>query len=181
MEAQEEEFDTETLEKNLQAVIESEQEEETPEVEAESKSEEAAEIEDFDLDELLNSEQPIALAGVLTDDQAREEAEKRGWTEEGTDRFGHKVSAIEFLERAPFFKKINRMREDIDKQNEKIHSLAEQSKKIAQKSIEEKKRLNDQLKAAKEKLLNAEYLDADDVNKLKDIDRQIDETTVEET
>ena len=43
------------------------------------------------------------------------------------------------------------MRDDIDKQNERIHSLAEQSKKIAQKSIDEKKRLNDQLKVAKEK------------------------------
>lgn len=180
------EIDLEALEKNIQASLgepddsDIEETEEVAEETTEGHGQEEEAEETFDLDEALNSDQPIALANRLTEEQAREEAAKRGWKEDGEDRFGHKISAIEFLERAPLFKKISLMRNDIEEQNRKIEELAEQSKKIAQKSLEDKKRLNEELKAAKEKLLSAEYLDSDDVAELKKIDNQLEATTVEE-
>lgn len=182
------EIDLEALEKNIQATLgepDDNNVEETEEVAEEATGEENEAAPDeseetFDLDEALNSDQPIALAGRLTEEQAREEAAKRGWKEDGEDRFGHKISAIEFLERAPLFKKISLMRGDIEEQNRKIEALAEQSKKIAQKSIEDKKRLNEELQAAKEKLLSSEYLDSDDVAELKKIDSQIEATAIDE-
>lgn len=182
------EINLEALEKNIQESLgepDDSNVEETEEVAEEATGEENEEASDeveeaFDLDEALNSDQPIALANKLTEEQAREEAAKRGWKEDGEDRFGHKISAIEFLERAPLFKKISLMRGDIDELNKKTAHLVEQSKQIAQKSLEDKKKLNEELKAAKEKLLSAEYLDMDDVAELKKIDSQLEETTVED-
>jgi len=179
-------IDLEALEQNIQQSLGEpddsnlEEAEEVVEETIQGDGQEEEVEETFDLDEALNSDQPIALANKLTEDQAKEEAAKRGWKEDGEDKFGHKISAIEFLERAPLFKKISLMRGDIDEQNKKIQSLAEQSKQIVQKSLDDKKRLNNELQAAKDKLLNAEYLDSDDVAELKKIDSQIESNVTEE-
>jgi len=135
---------------------------------------------EFDLDEALDSFAPISLEGKITDEEAVAKASERGWREDGKDKYGHKISAIEFLERTPLFHKMDLMRGDIEKQDVQIKKLAEQSKKIAKKSIEEKERLVSELKAAKDALLGEEVLDKDDINKLKAIDKQIeDNSTVE--
>ena len=81
------EIDLEALEKNIQATLgepDDNNVEETEEVAEEATGEENEAAPDeseetFDLDEALNSDQPIALAGRLTEEQAREEAAKRGW------------------------------------------------------------------------------------------------------
>ncbi|MBT8449018.1 MAG: DUF4404 family protein, partial [Gammaproteobacteria bacterium] len=147
----------------------------------EAAAEEAEEAEeDFDLDAALNSDHPVALEGLITEEQAKEEASKRGWREDGKDRYGHKISAIEFLERTPFINRIDRLSESIEKQSQRIDDLAEQNKKIAQKSIEDKKKLNAELKEAKEKLLSNEVLDADDIQELKNLDSQIEQTEITE-
>ena len=173
MEAQEEEFDLDALEESIQSTMGE------PEEEVEETTEELEE--EINFDELMNSDQPIALAGLVTEEQASEEAAKRGWREDGEDRFGHKISAIEFLERAPMFNKIGLLKGDVDTLKKQQQTLLEQNKQIAQKAIDDKKKLNDDLKAAKDKLLSQEYLDSDDVDKLKNIDKRIDDTSVVET
>lgn len=135
---------------------------------------------EFDIDEALDSFAPISLEGKISDEEAEAKAGERGWRKEGKDKFGHQISAIEFLERTPLFHKMDLMRGDIEKQNVEIKKLANQSKKIAQKSIEDRKKLVDDFKAEKEQLLASELLDKDDIDKLKTIDKQIeDNSTVE--
>jgi len=127
------------------------------------------------IDDLLDNEDfaPISLEGKISDDEAIEKATERGWREDGKDKFGHKISAIEFLERAPLFHKMDLMRGDIKKQQQKIDELVVNSKKIAEGSIKEKERLGKELKTAREALLSTELLDKDDIKELNKIDSQI--------
>jgi len=136
---------------------------------------------EFDLDEALDSFAPVSLEGKITPEEAEEKAAERGWRKDGKDKFGHQISAIEFLERTPLFHKMDLMRGDIESQNKQIKKLTEQSKKIAKKSIEDKARLVEEFKAEKEKLLTSELMDSDDISKLKILDKQIEENTVVDT
>ena len=70
--------------------------------------------------------EPISLEGKITEEEAREKAIERGWREDGQDKFGHQISAIEFLERAPLFHKMNLMRGDIDEIKQQNKKLIEQ-------------------------------------------------------
>ena len=174
-------IDIEALEEHIQASIADDEPEAVEAAEADTTTDEVVEKADepvFNLDEALNSDTPVALANHLTDDQAKEEASKRGWNEDGADRFGHKISAIEFLERTPLFNKINLMRGDIDAQNKRIEKLAEQSKKIAQSKIESDKQHREALKAQKEELMNKEFLDSDDILEVRKLDKQIETAPV---
>lgn len=135
---------------------------------------------DFDVDSVLDGFEPISLEGKITDDEAREKAIERGWREDGVDKYGHRISAIEFLERAPFFRKFELMRNDIDEIRKENQKLADNSKKIAEKAIEDQKKMVEEFKAEKERLLAEDVLDKDDITKLKDLDDKINSTVVEE-
>jgi len=178
-----EEFDPAEVENQLKEIISDNPDDEPIETDGdgEEQSEEDIEAEDdFDVDSALDGFEPISLEGKISDDEAREKAIERGWREDGVDKYGHRISAIEFLERAPFFRKFELMRNDIDavkKQNEK---LAEQSKQIAKKAIEDQKKLVEGFKAEKERLLAEDVLDKEDITKLKDLDDKINSTPVEE-
>ena len=137
-------------------------------------------IDDFNLDNALDSFEPIELDGKITDDEATAKAKERGWNENGKDKYGHSVSAIEFLERTPLFHKMDLMRGDITEQNNKINKLLEQNKLIAKKSIDHEAKLVADFKKEKEQLLNQEILDSDDITNLKDIDKKIESHTVVE-
>lgn len=169
------EIDTEALEAELKALEDN--------IETEEIVEEVEEVEEaeFDIDAALEGTEPVDLEGRITEDEAKERAIKRGWNENGQDKYGNRITAIEFLERTPFFKKMERMHSDIEAQDKKIRQLAEQSKLIAQKAVDDKTKLVAELKAAKENLLNNEILDQDNIAELKQIDKQIEENQVEET
>lgn len=135
---------------------------------------------DFDLKAALSGEFPPNLSqliedGALTEEQIITEAGSRGWTEEGKgDKYGHKISAIEFLERTPQFNTIKGLKDRLDRQEKQITKMADVTRKAAAKSIEKQQKLMTQLEVAKKELLNKEYLDQDDVNKVKTIDNQMD-------
>ena len=143
--------------------------------------EEEAEEPEFDVDAALEGTEPVDLENVLTEEQAIEKATKRGWREDGKDRYGNRISAIEFLEKTPFFNKIEVMHHNIEEQNAKIRQLVENSKLIAQKAVEDKKKLVEELKEAKSKLLDNEILDQDNILELKKIDKQIEDNSDIET
>ena len=179
-EQQEQTIDLDALQKNID---ESQNEEVDENLDADQEvitEDDLVNEPEFNLDEALDSFAPISLDGKITHEEAEEKAAERGWRKEGKDKFGHQISAIEFLERTPLFHKMDLMRGDIEKQNNQIKKLAEQSKKIAQKSIEDKAKLVAELKESKEKLMSSELLDSDDIKELKSIDKQIeDNSTVE--
>ena len=174
--SEEQEIDLKALEES----IDNSQDEEQHEQQQASDEHEVQEaVEDFNIDEALDSYEPISLEGKITDEEAIEKATERGWREDGKDKFGHQISALEFLERTPLFHKMDLMRgdvEDLKKQNKKI---IEQNKQIAQSKIDSDKKHVEDLKAQKETLLNNELLDADDIKELKTLDKQIDEAVVE--
>jgi hypothetical protein len=189
---QEDEIDIDALQKHIEENVlndepETEQTVDAAEAETEKSTEDVIEEEveaeepEFDLDQALDSSEPIDLEGKLTEEEAREKAIARGWREDGVDKYGHKISAIEFLERAPFFKKIDLMRGDIDNQREQIKKLIEANEKVVKKTMEEREQHASELKAAKEKLLENEILDKDDINQLREIDKQLEEHTEVET
>jgi len=141
--------------------------------------------EKFDIDQALESHdgfEPFSLEGKITAEEAVEKATERGWTAEGKgDKYGHKISAMEFLERTPFYRKMNLMRGDIDDVKNQNKKLVENSKKIALKAVEDNKTLNAELKEARAKLLDTDLMDKDDINKLNDIDQRIAKTeTIEQ-
>jgi hypothetical protein len=140
---------------------------------------EKTEESEFDLDGALDSYEAIELDGKVTEEDAVTKAKERGWNPEGKDKYGHSVSAIEFLERTPLFHKMDLMRGDIDEIKAQNKRLTEQSKLIAKKAIDDKARLVKEFKEEKEKLLNQELLDGDDISTLKDIDKKIEEHAVE--
>lgn len=176
------EIDTEALEaaaiKALEDNIEDPDSEE--EVGQREDVDEGEQEEEFDIDAALEGTEPVDLEGRITEDDAKERAIKRGWNENGQDKYGNRITAIEFLERTPFFKKMERMHSDIEAQDKKIRQLAEQSKLIAQKAVDDKTKLVAELKEAKENLLNNEILDQDNIAELKQIDKQIEENQVVE-
>jgi len=133
---------------------------------------------EFNLDSALDDFSMVSLDGKVSKEEAEEKAAERGWREDGKDKFGHKISAIEFLERAPLFHKMDLMKGDIDKQNKQIKSLMENSKKIAEKSINDKKKLLEDFQKEKETLLSTELLDSDDIKKLKVIDKKIEDNQI---
>lgn len=167
------EVDVDALEKAAQEAISGEEE-------IEEVIEEPGEDE-FDIDGALEGTDPIELEGRISEDEAKEKASERGWREDGVDRYGNRISAIEFLERTPFFTKIDKMHHDIEAQNEKIRQLAENSKLIAKKAVEDKQKLVAELKETKSKLLDNEVLDQDNILELKKIDKQIEDHSVIET
>jgi hypothetical protein len=171
----EETVDIEALEKHIEETLKDDVEEVVEEVveEIEEPTEDTVEEPEFNLEEALDSTDPIDLTGKITDEEAREKAIERGWREDGVDKYGHKISAVEFLERAPFFRKIDLMRGDVEELKEQNKKIIEQNKKIAQAKIEADKKHVEELRAQKEKLLASELLDKDDINKLKNIDSQI--------
>ena len=154
--------------KNLETEVE---EVETPEEEVETP--------DFDLETVLESMEPIDLTGKITEEQAIEQAKKRGWNESGVDKFGHRLSAIEFLERTPFFRTIDKMKERQEKLNHDIEELKRQNQQIAAKSVADKQKLMAELKQEREKLLSKDYLDEDDIKQVKKINQQIETDTTE--
>lgn len=128
---------------------------------------------EIDLDAELDSFEPISLEGRVSEEQAMEKAIERGWREDGKDKYGHKISAIEFLERTPLFHKMELIRGDLDDVKKQNKLLVQQSKLVAKKAVEDKAKLNDELKQARENLLNNDVLDKDDITELKNIDKQI--------
>jgi hypothetical protein len=172
------EVDLDALQESIDDVLTDEDKELDTDQESDDQNEENDEK--IDLDQILDSFEPISLEGKISEDEAIEKAKERGWREDGKDKFGHQISAIEFLERTPLFHKIDLLRGDVEEIKKQNKKMAEQSKLIAKKSIEERQKMLDDFKAEKEKLLSEEVLDKDDINKLKDIDKKISETTVEE-
>jgi hypothetical protein len=165
-------IDVEELEKHINESLEDENLEADVDVEEEQT--------DFDIDEALNSAEPIDLTGKISDEDAEAKATERGWSKDGVDKYGHRISAIEFLERTPFFKKMDLMRGDIDRVNKQVEKLAKQNQQIAQKSIEDKKKLVEGFKAEKARILSGDYIDESGINDLKAIDEKIDAIDVEE-
>lgn len=168
--SQADDFDLDALQAQIDESLLDEAEEEA-EVEINAESEEQEEA--FDIDAALDSDEPIDLAGRLSEEDAETKATERGWTKTGVDKYGHRISALEFLERAPFFKKIDLMKNDYKRINEQLDKVLEQNQKIAKKSIEDKKKMMDDFKAEKEKLLSGEYLDTDDVARVRQIDKEL--------
>jgi len=169
------EIDTEALEAAAIKALEENIEE------SEEVVEEVEEEIEFDIDAAIEGTEPVDLEGRITEEEAKEKASARGWNEKGTDKYGNRITAIEFLERTPFFKKIDRMHNDIEIQNKKIRQLAENSKLIAQKAVDDKKALVNELKEAKEKLLDNEILDQDGIQEVRKLDKQIEENQVDDT
>lgn len=171
------EIDLQALQDNID---ESQVDEPNKELDVDQENEQDEDPE-FDLDAELDSFEPIELDGKITDDEATEKAKSRGWNPEGKDKYGHSVSAIEFLERTPLFHKMDLMRGDIDDIKKQNKKLVEQSKLIAKSAIDDKARMLNEFKEEKEKLLSTELLDKDDIDKLKTIDKQIEEHSVDTT
>ncbi len=133
---------------------------------------------EFDINAAINSGEHVNLSDKVTPEQAEAAAAERGWNEEGKDKYGHQISAIEFLERSSFFKKNDLMRGDIDKLNTKLDSVLKQNQQIAQKSIDDKKKLTEDFKAEKEKLLSGEFLDEDGLARVRELDSGIESNQV---
>ena len=163
---EEERGETEETEEELEAKEEEQHEEETEE-----------EVETFNLDAAINeatdSDQHLDLTDKLTDEQAAEEATKRGWRAEGKDRFGHKLTAVEFLERSPFVNTINKIRDEVKQTKEQLSKVLKQNEQIAKKSIADKKQMVEDFEKEKQELLNGEYLDEDQIKRVKEIDEGI--------
>jgi hypothetical protein len=172
--SQTDDLDIEALQANIEGIITDE-----PELEQEEVIKEPNEPE-FDLDAALNGTEPVDLTGKISEEDAETKASERGWNKEGVDKYGHRISAVEFLERTPFFKKMDLMRGDIDKAQQQLNKVLEQNQQIAKKAIEDKKTLNEQLKAAKEKLLSQDFLDEEGIKQVKDIDSKIDANVITE-
>jgi len=174
------EVNLEEMEQNLQAIVnEGEPAEETKE-----ETKEETEVIAFDLDAALDKADPFDLekeikAGRYTEEEAKDKATERGWNEGSGDKYGHKLSAIEFLERTPFFKKFDRMHEDQEHLKHQMNKLVEQNKKIAEKSLKDKAKMREDFKKEREELLNTDYLDGDAINRVKKLDKQIDEVEVQ--
>lgn len=129
----------------------------------------------FDIDAALNGLEPIDLSGKISVEEAESRASERGWKKDGVDKYGHRISALEFLERAPFFRKMDLLRTDVDKANKLLEKVTQQNQLIAKKSIEDKQRMMAEFKAEKEKLLNDGYLDQEGIDRLKVIDNKLSE------
>ena len=159
-------------------------ENEVDQIDEEIEQEEVEEVEEteepFDLDAALDGLEAVNLDGKITDDEAIEAAKKRGWNEKGVDKFGHHVSAKEFLERTPFFRTIDRMRERQDKLNSEIENLKQQNQQIAAKSLADKEKLRQELKEEREKLLNQDFLDENDVKRARQINKELDQVEPEQ-
>jgi len=97
------------------------------------------------------------------------EAKEFGWNPDGQDRDGNKLSADEFLARKPLFNKIRNQSEELSEIKTLLHELKSDNRKITEEGIKEKESLLSQLKEAKES-----HLDNLDVDKVREIDKQID-------
>ena len=140
--------------------------------EVEKKVADAIEDE-VEVEQEIEQEASQEVEQELTEEQVEEEASKRGWTAEGTDKFGYKLSAQEFLDRKPMFDTIGNLKKKTDTLEDKLNKLTEQNQKIAAKSIEKQQKLMTELEQAKKELLNQDYLDDEGVKNLKDIDEKI--------
>ncbi|MBR9702878.1 hypothetical protein GOV10_02495, partial [Candidatus Woesearchaeota archaeon] len=171
-ETADEEIDLEALQNSIDEsqIDDTPEQEETPGEEADESSDE-----NFDLDSALDSFEPISLDGKITEDVAIEKATERGWRPDGKDKYGHQISAIEFLERTPLFHKMGLMREDVEDLKKQNKRIIEQNKKIAQSKINSDKKHVEELKAQKEKLLANDELDSEEIAELKDLDKQLEE------
>jgi len=179
--SQEPDFDIEALQANIDNTLIDEPEEEVvvdEDLVVEPVDKEIIE-EPFDIDAAINSGEHVNLSDKVTQEQAEEAAKGRGWNEEGTDKYGHKISAIEFLERSSFFRKNDLLKGDIDEVNKKVTKLLEQNQQIAQKSINDKKKMLDDFEAEKTRILSEDFLDSDGINRLKEVDAGIAENTTE--
>lgn len=165
-----------TTEEKLKKIINEDQEEVIENIE-ENIEEEV--IDDFDIDAALEGTEPVDLAGKISDEDALAKAVERGYNPEGKDKYGHKISAIEFLERTTFFNKQKLMQKDIDRISKQAEKLARDNQKIAKKSIEDRNKLIADFKAEKEKLLSSDYLDQEAIDKVKKIDSDIESVSVD--
>jgi hypothetical protein len=73
------------------------------------------------------------------------------------------------------------LRGDVEELKRSNKKLAEHTKAVAQKAVEDAKKQADKFRAEKERLLNEEVLDKDDIEKLRTLDKQIEESSVVET
>jgi hypothetical protein len=179
---QEQELDIDALQAHLDGIINEEEQELESEVEIEQELESEAEVEaKFDIDAAINSGEHVSLTGKITQEEAEESAKSRGWNEDGSDKYGHKISAIEFLERASFFKKNDLLRGDVEKVKEQLGKVLEHNKQIAQKSIEKQKQMKAEFEAEKEKLLSSDFLDEDGIKRVRELDSNIADNTVTES
>ena len=144
--SEEQEIDLEALQDNIDETLIDEPEE----LDASQETEEQEDAPEFDLDASLDSFEPITLDGKISEEDAKEKASQRGWREDGKDKYGHQISAIEFLERTPLFHKMELMRGDIDDIKKQNKRLVEQSKLIAKKSVDDKAKMLSEFKAERE-------------------------------
>jgi hypothetical protein len=180
--SQKADFDIEALQANLEGVLSEDLEDEViadDDLVTEPINDEIVEPE-FDIDAAINSGEHVNLTEKITPEQAEEAAKARGWNPDGQDKFGHKVSPIEFLERASFFRKNDLLKGDIDKLDTKLNQVLEQNKQIAQKSIEDKRRMAEEFRVEKEKLLSGDFLDEEQIKRVRELDSGIAENTVNE-
>lgn len=101
-------------------------------------------------------------------------ASEAGWHKGGKDKDGNELSADEFLARKPLFNKIHGLQDkydrDITELKEMVRSLQDDNKKITVSAMQKQQELMSELKVAKEQALNDL-----DVDKVKQIDSQIDQ------
>lgn len=172
----EDEIDIAALEAGVKQSLEQEEvvkEEEF--IEGEFEVDDKPKEEEFDLDAALDSVDPVDLTGKISEEDAEAKAAERGWRKDGLDKYGHRISAIEFLERAPFFRKMELLRNDVDQAKKMLEKVTQQNQQIAKKSIEDKQRMVEEFKAEKERLLNDGYLDQEGIDRLKAIDSKLSE------
>lgn len=166
----------EALQTNIDEAINEDLEEVVEEV-IEVKTEQVAEVEPepFDIDAAINSGEHVNLSDKVTPEQAEEAAASRGWNPDGKDKYGHQISAVEFLERSSFFKKNDLLKGDIDEVKEQLKKVLVHNQQIAKKAVEDKNRMLADFKAEKEKLLGEDFLDGDGIARLKEIDNGIED------
>ena len=124
------------------------------------ESVEAAQVEDAEVIESTEVETPVEPEYTETEQIALDS----GWKPEGKDKDGNSLSADEYMARKPLFNKIHNMKSELDEMKAALKSVQGDSKKMAQKFIEEKENLLVQLKEKKEAALDT--LDTDEVRRL---------------
>ena len=155
---------------------------------AEASAKESEDVEEVSLEDIHAELHKEEVDEEVTDEEEGEagdsepeyteeeiEAMAEGWQPDGKDKDGNSLSAQEYLARRPLFRRIKNLNEKIESLTNTVESLQEHNKISSERAIAERKRLIEELKAAKKEAYNDM-----DIDEAKRIDEKLEALTEEE-